>query len=184
MKEFDDAIHQMLWPETRQKDDLLPDVMAGHVDRTTQRTYLRASSGNLPEPFSSHPHLAHVLFPWLFGENGIEIGPIPAGTPVNLLSNVDLMSDSTNSMDRIGHNLRVLKLVIQLKSDLKKLGPNPSDADVRRIFAGVEPELVHFSKCPDFAVNKGHYFGTDKLTGEPGLSDADKLALIEFLKTF
>ena len=184
MKEFDDAIHQMLWPETRQKDDLLPDVMAGHVDRTTQRTYLRASSGNLPEPFSSHPHLAHVLFPWLFGENGIEIGPIPAGTPVNLLSNVDLMSDSTNSMDRIGHNLRVLKLVIQLKSDLKKLGPNPSDADVRRIFAGVEPELVHFSKCPDFAVNKGHYFGTDKLAGEPGLSDADKLALIEFLKTF
>ena len=184
MKEFDDAIHQMLWPETREKDELLPAVMAGHVDRTTQRTYLRADAGYLPEPFNSHPHLAHLLLPWLFGENGIEIGPIPAGTPVNLLSNVDLMSDSTSSMDRLGHNLRVLKLIVRIKSDLKKLGPNPSDEDVRRIFANAEPELIQFNKCPDFVVNKGHYFGTDKLPGEPGLADADKLALIEFLKTF
>ena len=39
-------------------------------------------------------------------------------------------------------------------------------------------------------VNRGHYFGTDMLKdtedfpGEPGLSDSDKKALIEFLKTF
>ena len=33
------------------------------------------------------------------------------------------------------------------------------------------------SKCPDFIVNRGHLFGTT-------LPDADKRALIEFLKTF
>ena len=33
-------------------------------------------------------------------------------------------------------------------------------------------------------VNRGHYFGTDAFKEEPGLSDEDKRALIEFLKTF
>ncbi len=40
------------------------------------------------------------------------------------------------------------------------------------------------SKCPDFVVNKGHYFGTNLSKEEPPLSDDDKRALIEFLKTF
>jgi hypothetical protein len=39
------------------------------------------------------------------------------------------------------------------------------------------------SKCPDYVVNRGHYFGTG-FDGEPALSDQDKGALIEFLKTF
>jgi hypothetical protein len=37
--------------------------------------------------------------------------------------------------------------------------------------------------CPDYEVNRGHYFGTDLFTEEPALSDADKNGLIEFLKT-
>ena len=47
--------------------------------------------------------------------------------------------------------------------------------------------LLELSKCNDFVVNRGHYFGTNYLNkdeNEPGLSDDDKLALIEFLKTF
>ena len=40
----------------------------------------------------------------------------------------------------------------------------------------VEP-LLELSKCPDLIVNRGHLFGTK-------LPDADKRALIEFLKTF
>ena len=45
-------------------------------------------------------------------------------------------------------------------------------------------QMLALSKCPDFVVNKGHYFGTSLLTEEPGLSDADKRALIGFVKTF
>ena len=57
--------------------------------------------------------------------------------------------------------------------------------------------MLALSKCPDFVVNRGHYFGTaqfnrqdglsadEKAFGkEPQLSDADKRALIAFLKTF
>ena len=38
-------------------------------------------------------------------------------------------------------------------------------------------ELLDLSKCPDLIVNRGHYFGSN-------LPDADKEALIAFLKTF
>ena len=43
---------------------------------------------------------------------------------------------------------------------------------------------MKLSKCPDYVVNRGHYFGTSYFKEEPGLSDPDKRALIEFLKTF
>ena len=44
--------------------------------------------------------------------------------------------------------------------------------------------MLELNKCPDFVVNRGHYFGTALLTEEPALSDDDKRALIEFIKTF
>ncbi len=47
--------------------------------------------------------------------------------------------------------------------------------------------MLELNKCPDFVVNRGHYFGTDRMRAEenePGLSDDDKRALIEFVKTF
>jgi hypothetical protein len=94
------------------------------------------------------------------------------------------MSDSTDRLERIKHNFEVVRLLYKLKRDLEKLPPNPTDTQVRQIFANVEPGLMKFNKCPDFVVNKGHYFGTDLLPDEPGLSDSDKKALIEFVKTF
>jgi hypothetical protein len=39
------------------------------------------------------------------------------------------------------------------------------------------PDLLKISKCPDFVLDRGHYFGTT-------LPAEDKLALIDFLKTF
>ena len=36
--------------------------------------------------------------------------------------------------------------------------------------------LFRLGKCPDYVVNRGHYFGA-------ALPDTDKLALIAFLKT-
>jgi hypothetical protein len=201
MKSFDDAIEQLLWPEKRAKDsdqaaDLPPGtpLLSGpgpnYIQRTTQRSYLRVSSGYLPEPLSDsfNAKLEHLLFPWLFSDtntfSGIQIGPIPAGTPVSLLASIDLMSDSTDRIERIKHNLEVVSLIYHLKRDLEKVGDGATDAQIRQIFANVEPDLIKFNKCPDFVVNRGHYFGTDMLPDEPGLSDSDKKALIEFVKTF
>jgi hypothetical protein len=45
------------------------------------------------------------------------------------------------------------------------------------------PALMSFSKCPDYVVNRGHYFGTGYDNERP-LTDQEKRDLIEFLKTF
>jgi hypothetical protein len=44
--------------------------------------------------------------------------------------------------------------------------------------------MLALDKCPDFEVNRGHYFATSLFSEEPPLSDEDKLALVEFVKTF
>ena len=59
-----------------------------------------------------------------------------------------------------------------------------TDEQARAVFHNVVPQLMEISKCPDYVVNRGHYFGTSMFKHEPGLSDEDKEALIAFLKTF
>jgi hypothetical protein len=59
-----------------------------------------------------------------------------------------------------------------------------SDDEARKVFANLVDPLLELSKCPDFVVNRGHYFGTSYFAEEPGLRDEDKLALIEYIKTF
>jgi hypothetical protein len=71
-----------------------------------------------------------------------------------------------------------------LKLDLLAMPASASDEDLRKIFANVKEPLMKLNKCPDFVVNRGHYFGNARITGEPALSDDDKNALIEFIKTF
>jgi hypothetical protein len=107
---------------------------------------------------------------------GLNIGPIPSGTPVNLITNMDLEKTDL-----------ALKSVLRLTKDLITLPPNATDDEVNKHFANAKQDLLNVCKCPDFIVNRGHYFGTDYLPaseGEPGLTDADKKALIAFLKTF
>ena len=65
----------------------------------------------------------------------------------------------------------------------KRCRPTPADDDARKVFANLVQPLMDLSKCPDYIVNRGHYFGTSMFKDEPGLSDEEKSALIEFLKT-
>jgi hypothetical protein len=61
-----------------------------------------------------------------------------------------------------------------------------SDEEARRIvFAPevVEP-ILKLSKCPDYIVNRGHYFGAEGIEGEAPLSAGERTALISFLRTF
>ena len=73
--------------------------------------------------------------------------------------------------------------MIQIKRDLRTLPENASDEQARRVFADLVEPLLELSKCPDFVVNRGHYFGTDQFAEEPGLGDQQKRDLMEFLKT-
>jgi hypothetical protein len=186
MAAFQDGIEKMLWPEKRVKDPVLGDKVPGLIDRTTASSYLRVPVGYLP-PFA--PKLAPLvkkLAPAVVGKSGLEIGPIPKGTPVNLLSNLNVLPDHMTLKQKLAHDKKLLELLVSVKHALLALPANATDEQARAVFKEkkLADQLLALSKCPDFVVNRGHYFGTDRFKEEPGLSDADKRALIEFLKTF
>jgi hypothetical protein len=181
---FQDSIEKILWPEKRDKDSVLGDKIPGLIDRTTVRSYLRVAPGYLPDKLKGIIDLGQSRFPSFFGNGGIDIGPIPPGTPIGLLANLNLLEDDSDLLGRIDHDRKLLDLAIRIKHDLEALGPNPSDDDARRVFINLVEPLMKISKCPDYIVNRGHYFGTSYFKEEPSLSDEDKYALIEFLKTF
>lgn len=187
LRSFQDSIQQMLWPEKRDKDEELGDGIPGKIDRTTQQSFLKISAGYLPDALQDLQGVGR-FFPGLVDEtnNIIKIGPIPKGTPIGLLANLNPLSESTDPAERLAHDKKLLTLVLRLINALKKLPQNASDNQVKQVFAeaNVVDLMLELSKCPDLIVNRGHYFGTGKLTGEPGLSDADKWALIAFLKRF
>jgi hypothetical protein len=103
----------------------------------------------------------------LAGKDGyISIGPIPKGIPVNLIGNLEPdLAQLIVLQAKIGNAL--------LKIRRMNLSPDEATAELTKAI----PELLAANKCPDFIEDKGHYFGTD-------LSDLDKQALIEYLKTF
>ena len=184
MRSFDDSIEKLLWPEKRRHDALLGDKVPGMIDRTTTQSYLRVPGGYLPEFLRPMLGTLQRYLPWLFGEGGIEIGPIPKGTPVGLISNIELVSESGSLAERIEHRKKLLALLIKVKKDLKALPENASDEEARAVLGNLVNPLLEVSKCPDLVVNRGHYFGTQFYKEEAPLSDSDKRALIEFLKTF
>ena len=78
---------------------------------------------------------------------------------------------------------KLLALLLRAKGDLEALPAERHRRAARSGFADLVEPLLEISKCPDFVVNRGHYFGTDYFAEERRLSDADKRALIAFLKT-
>lgn len=185
MRVFQASIEQMLWPEKRAKDPVLGDAVPGVIDRTTTRSWITIPSGYVPDILRPAELLAGRVLPQYINQSGdITIGPIPAGVPVNLLSNIQLLSESDSLLDQLAHVKKLLALLGALAQDLSAASANATDADLREKFSHLATPMLALNKCPDFVVNRGHYFGTDKVPGETGLPDADKRALIAFLKLF
>jgi glycerophosphoryl diester phosphodiesterase len=99
--------------------------------------------------------------------------PVPSGVPVSLLTNIGLLPDTEDPTKRAEYE----KVVVRLVRDLKDVPRDAAEANLRAVFANLAGPLLALTKCPDFAVGRGHYFGST-------LKDDDKRALIEFLKTF
>jgi hypothetical protein len=175
---FQDGIDKMLWPEHREKDRIFTDNSpgVGIIDRTNAESVLWVPQGYIPDGLRPLLGVGRRLFPFLFHNGSIEIGPIPEGYPVNLLSNIDILGPNDQTpKERAAHAKQLLRLLHQFKEDTK----NHRDAFSNP--ATIET-LLSLSKCKDFVVNKGHYFGTSFQTEETPLSDQDKQALIAFLK--
>ena len=98
----------------------------------------------------------------------LHLGPIPEGTPIGLLANVDGEADPKD----------LLALGVKVKIALAKIKLQNLDAAAAKeiLRTEVAPALWTVSKCRDLVEDRGHEFGSE-------LPDADKLALIEFLKT-
>ncbi len=176
MRAFDDGIVKMLWPDRRAQDSELGELVPGTIDRITEQSYLTIPRGFQPDFLVRIFTPLRDELPWLFNINGdIELGPIPAGAPVGLLANLDVRLDQADLLDRLEHDFKLAQLVIRIKRNLKDIPEDASDEQVRAIFADVVDPLLALSKCPDFVVNRGHYFGSD-------LTDADKEDLIAWLK--
>ena len=157
---FQSGMEQLLWQEKREKDAQLGDRVPGKMERTTAVSRLRLPARFVPDELSGLLEYTGFL-PGFKKPQDVEIGPIPAGTPVGLLANLDLLSP------------KALPLLVRMKKEIK------TEAD----FARFEGELFEISACPDYIVNRGHYFGTG-LDGEAALSDQQKRDLMEFLKGF
>jgi hypothetical protein len=178
MGSFQASIAEMLWPEKRDKDQVLGDKIPGVIDRTTATSYLRIPAGYLPDFVRGSEDVAKLLAPALFdGQGGLEIGPIPKGTPVDLLANLQLAAETNDPVIRVAHDAKLVALLVKAIHDLKALPANATDEQGRTVFANLAEPLYQLSKCPDYIANRGHYFGTR-------LSDSDKYALIAFMKTF
>jgi hypothetical protein len=184
LESFQDSIEKMLWPEKRAQDAWLGDKIPGKIDRTTEPSYLKISYGYLPDALQKLRGFAR-FFPWLIDDKDkiIKVGPIPKGTPVGLLTNLNPLSESADPAERLEHDKKLLDLVLRINADLQKLPENASNEEAKKVFSNLVDPLLELSKCPDLIVNRGHYFGTGTFAGgEKGLSEADKRALIAFLK--
>jgi hypothetical protein len=181
MRSFQASIEQLLWPERRPKDPIFgsengPGV--GIIDRTTEDSYIDVPNGFVPDALRGLIGAGRRLFPFFFHEGSIRIGPFPKGMPVNLLANADLLGADLPLEQRLEHQRQLLGVFKDARQALKPGATLES-------FKPLADRLLKLSKCADFVVNKGHYFGTDYLRAEePGLSDDDKKALIAFVKTF
>jgi hypothetical protein len=145
-------------------------------------------SGFAPSLVRSLAGPLHWLAPWAIDRSGdITLGPLPKGFPVNALANTKLLPDN-DEPDALGHYWKLLKAGPTLLSAFKQMGgacspekladpETEANAEAAVRDTGLIDTLVGVSKCPDYVVNRGHYFGAD-------LSADDKEALIAYLKHF
>src|SRR6185295_13829784 len=127
MKAFDDAIEKLLWSEKRLGKD--------SIRRTTAESSLQ-----IPKSY------AQWLGKLADADGYIHVGPIPKGTPINLIANTNL---------ELGG----------LRKDVERRGLTGDKATQRLL--QLVPDFYQLNSCPDFVEDRGHYFGT-------GLPDLDK----------
>ena len=190
------SIQQMLWPERRAMDPELGAKAEGLIDRTTQRTYLFVPKAFLQglEDLLTDPDKG--LLRQLVNANGdLQLGPIPQGMPIGLLASLQPLAESKDAGVIAAHYHNVLAALVELKKALiATKGQSLTDPQLRQAFSPLRAPLMKLNKCPDFVINRGHYFGTAQfnqgLTAderswgtETALSDGDKQALIAFLAT-
>ena len=102
--------------------------------------------GYLPDLFQDGP-IRELIDP-LVQDGMLEIGPIPAGTPVNLLANLRVLSENRSPTARLAHARELAALVIDIVRALRDLPQDASDEAAREAFAPHVDQLISLSTCP------------------------------------
>lgn len=115
----------------------------------------------------------YIAHGFVAGERGgIALGPIPRGTPVNLIMNMNPEAPTGKLLRGATALIRGIYLSGRIEGDDAE-----NEADRLRIFeAEAGQALLEASKCPDFVLDRGHWFAED-------LSADQKRQLKAFLKT-
>jgi hypothetical protein len=194
MNHFKTSIGQLLWPETRDHDEKFD----GTIVRTTERSFLYIPRRSIPVELKNlFDALPDEPFKRAFDRNGsITLGPIPKDFPIGLAASYQPSADRPSFKEKAAYAGNFLRLVKSVGKNWSSLDPS-DDAKLLAWTANLRGPLLKMSKCPDYVVNRGHYFGTAKFNETDGLSDdekafgtetplsdEDKRALIEFIKTF
>jgi mono/diheme cytochrome c family protein len=206
---FDLAIRQMLWPQTRDMDAVFGNRVEGVIDRTSGESHVFIPETYFPirpKTRIGKDLIQKHLGQWIDKENhGLSFGPIPKGTPISALTNLnprgpendDRKAQLEGDVHQLERVIGLMKAMGRIFIGIKKDPPADEKAMLAR-FEGARPWLRSLSKCRDFVVNRGHYFGTDQFVNRAGLTEdeqwwignetplgnPDKEALIAFLKTF
>jgi hypothetical protein len=97
----------------------------------------------------------------------IAVGPLPRGTPVSLIMNLDPAKQDEAAGALVG----MFRALARIKKE------ELSGEQAYAVFAKeAGPSLIAASKCPDYVLDRGHWFGEF-------LEDSEKEDLIAFLKT-
>ncbi|MEO7724826.1 MAG: hypothetical protein ABIU29_09105 [Chthoniobacterales bacterium] len=148
LEAYDDAVAKLLWPENR--------LGKASIWRTQNECNLHLREEFLPKPLRAFADR----------DGWLKLGPVPKGTPINLLANLE---PAFGQLAALTGKLSQALVAIHAKN----LPPD----EARDELIKAVPQLLAANKCPDFIEDEGHYFGTD-------LPDEDKRALIEYMKTF
>ncbi len=132
-----------------------------------------------------NPFLAVLPNCWLNADyKGIDVGPIPRGTPVNLIMSLD-----PTKTDKVAPALvALIRATVQIQKE------HLVGEQAYKVLADqAGPALMAASKCPDFVLDRGHWFG-ENLNEDPKTNPEEseewekknnelKEQLIAFLKT-
>ncbi len=148
LEAYGDAVDKLLWPGNR--------LGKASIWRTQNECNLHLRKEFVPKPLRAFADR----------DGWLRLGPVPKGTPINLLANLE---PAFSQLAALTGKLSQSLVAIHAK--------NLSPEEARDQLIKAVPQLLAANKCPDFIEDEGHYFGAD-------LPDEDKRALIEYMKTF
>ena len=135
----------------------------------TPRGKVRVLAGYLPLVLAL---VIGFLIYFLNGRLGdFRLGPIPKGTPVNLLANLNPDAEPADVEQAVKVTTATLGEIQSKQLD--------DDKALALLREKVAPALMKVNRCPDFVMDQGHYYEWFNT-----MTDADKDAVIELLKTF